>query len=104
MILFSAKPWHFKGRKMERNAPKGRRCDETCTHPAPSANSKMCLCSVCHEVFGTPNNFDRHRQDGWCLDPAALGLRLTETGVWREAMDPDRLNRLSTLVDGSDDE
>lgn len=92
--LFHIKPWEIRGRRMERNAPKGRRCDGSCTHPRPTLNTRLSLCTVCHEVFGTVNNFDRHRKDGWCLAPSAIGLRLTEHGVWRETMDPERIEAL----------
>lgn len=102
--LVHVKPWQFKGRRMERNAPSGRRCDESCTHPAPTPGTKLCLCTVCHEVFGTPRNFDRHRRDGWCLDPAASGMGLSKFGVWRETMDPDQLNRFRTDFREEDDE
>lgn len=97
MTLFNVKPWQFKGRRTERNVPIGRKCDETCTHKMPSLNSAMALCSVCHELFGTVRNFDRHRKAGWCQDPAAMGLRLTEMGVWRTVMDPDQLNRFMSI-------
>lgn len=47
--------------------------------------SKTCHCSVCHELFSTVSNFDRHRpsRDG-CLTPADAGLvRSTRSpGVW----------------------
>ena len=76
------KPWEYTGRKMERNAPSGRRCDSTCTHWTPRAGTKTCLCPVCHEVFSTPSNFDRHRKDGWCLLPSSVGLKTNENGVW----------------------
>jgi hypothetical protein len=84
------KPWHFRGRRMERNAPSGRRCDETCTHWTPAQNTKTCLCTVCHEVFSTPNNFDRHRNDGWCLNPGSVGLRTNENGVWVQEVAPGK--------------
>ena len=76
------KPWEYTGRKMERNAPSGRRCDDTCTHWTPRAGTKTCLCPVCHEVFSTPSNFDRHRKDGWCLRPSSVGLKTNEIGIW----------------------
>lgn len=103
MTLFRTKPWQFRGRRTDRNAPQGYRCDDTCAHPAVTLNTKICLCAVCHEVFSTPRHFDRHRSNGWCLDPAALGLERNERGVWRETMDPEKLNRLSGRF-GEDDE
>lgn len=85
------KPWEFTGRKMDRNAPVGRRCDGTCEHPVPSMGTKVCLCTVCHEVFSTPTHFDRHRRDGWCQNPEDLGLEKNVHGVWRQPMnDEDR--------------
>lgn len=80
--LVRVKPWEFKGRRMERNAPTGRRCDDTCTHRMPAQGTKVCLCTVCHELFSTPNNFTKHRKDGWCENPAMLGMKLNEYGTW----------------------
>jgi hypothetical protein len=88
-LLFPGKPWEFRGRKMERNAPRGTRCTPGCTHPRPGLNTKMCICTVCHEAFGVPANFDRHRKDGWCLNPAEIGLTRDEYGYWRVTMDTD---------------
>lgn len=92
MTLFRTKPWEFKGRRMERNAPRGYRCDENCSHRVPSGS--QALCTVCHEVFGGVGMFDRHRSDGWCRNPAEMGLRLTERRVWSAPMDRAALNRL----------
>lgn len=103
MTLFRTKPWEFVGRRMERNAPRGYRCDETCTHKAPTPNSKMCLCPVCHELFSTPRNFDRHRDSGWCLEPATVGLRKNEHGVWVVESTPEEIERLRVRL-GVDDE
>jgi hypothetical protein len=98
------KPWQFRGRRMERNAPRGYRCDQTCAHPLPAQGTKTCLCTVCHEVFSTPNNFDRHRRDGWCLAPSSVGLRTNERGIWVGDTSPEELNRLTTLFRGDGDE
>lgn len=96
MTLFRTKPWLFKGRKMERNAPKAYRCDETCSHIKPSDSN--CLCTVCHEVFKTISWFDAHRSEGWCLDPASVGLVQRPNGLWGgPPMDPAVLNRLRSL-------
>ncbi len=43
-------------------------------------------CAACHETFTTVNNFDRHRRNGHCADPAAVALVLT-VGV--RALDAD---------------
>ena len=92
--LFPGKPWEFRGRKMERNAPRGTRCTPGCNHPRPQLNTSTALCTVCHESFGTVRNFDKHRSDGWCLNPADLGLKKDLNGHWRAIMDPDALARL----------
>jgi hypothetical protein len=93
------KPWEFKGRRTERNAPRGRRCDELCTHPNLRQGASTALCTVCHEVFGAVTNFDRHRKDGWCLSPFDLGMRTNERGVWVVPMSPDAKSRLRGGVD-----
>lgn len=79
--LFVMKPWEYKGRRMERNAPAGTRCTSECSHPRPTP--AQALCTVCHEVFSGIWHFDTHRRDGWCLDPATLNLALSEAGVWK---------------------
>lgn len=94
MVLFTVKPWDFRGRRTERNAPIGRKCDETCTHVRPTAGTAISLCSVCHEVFSTVGNFDRHRSAGWCQEPSSVGLSLSEHGYWRVPMPDDALARL----------
>ena len=83
--MVRVKPWMIKGRRMERNAPQGYRCDSTCTHPTPQLNTKTSLCPVCHETFSTPRNFDTHRKDGWCLDPATVGLVRGANEHWVQA-------------------
>lgn len=95
--LFHGKPWEFRGRKMERNAPRGTRCTPGCSHPRPTGN--RCLCTVCHEVFSGVTAFDNHRKDGWCLDPSAIGLKLRENGVWGREMAQEDLARLRAVVD-----
>lgn len=93
--MVRVKPWMIKGRRMERNAPQGYRCDSTCTHPVPQMGTKVCLCTVCHEVFGTPANFDRHRKDGWCQNPEELGLIIGERGFWVTPWTVEARNRIS---------
>lgn len=97
MTLFRVKPWQFKGRRMERNAPRGYRCDGTCTHPQLNIGTKTSLCTVCHETFSTSSNFDVHRKDGWCVNPATVGLRLNKHGHWGFTMDEGELNRLRSF-------
>lgn len=98
MTLFRTKPWLFKGRKMERNAPKGYRCDSTCTHGRPSP--AQCLCTVCHELFSGFTAFDDHRDEGWCRNPASVGLVQRPNGMWGgPPMDPVALNRLRSRED-----
>lgn len=63
------------------------RCEPDCVSPTPH----QAHCTVCHKTFGGIRLFDRHRKDGVCLDPAGLGMVLTEKGVWRVPMsDEDR--------------
>lgn len=73
------KPWRRTGRKTERNAPTGTRCDSRCVRPTPS----QAHCAVCGETFGGVWNFDRHRKDGWCLNPESLSMTPDHRGVWR---------------------
>jgi hypothetical protein len=40
-------------------------------------------CTACHGTFSTVGNFDRHRKDGECLDPLAVGLQQDAGGLWR---------------------
>lgn len=35
---------------------------------------KTAHCTVCHNTFTTPGNFDRHRRGGQCLAPENVGL------------------------------
>lgn len=83
---------------MERNAPKGRRCDDSCVHPSPKPS--QALCTVCHELFSGITNFDDHRKDGWCLAPLSIGLELKTAGVWGRTMDPAGLARLRAAQRG----
>lgn len=100
--LFQGKPWEFRGRRMERNAPRGTRCSPGCTHVKPSGAEA--LCTVCHEVFARPGNFDKHRSDGWCLDPRSLGLVANEEGVWRGTMAPEKILALRGYGEGGNGE
>jgi hypothetical protein len=93
------KPWEYVGRRMERNAPIGRRCDETCEHPAVTQGTSVCLCMTCHEVFSCLRNFDAHRKDGWCLDPRTLKkpMTLNGRGVWIVQASGEALERLERM-------
>lgn len=76
------KPWEFRGRRMERNAPQGTLCNRsgcTAVRPTPS----QAHCTVCHETFGGVTGFDNHRKDGWCHNPATLSMTQDDGGVWR---------------------
>jgi hypothetical protein len=95
--LFHGKPWEFRGRKMERNAPRGTRCTPGCSHPRPNIGTSTALCTVCHESFNTVSNYDRHRRDGWCLNPEEIGLRKASTGHWVYAATPEEIERLRTF-------
>ena len=56
-------------------------CSADCKHPSPS--QAHCGAAGCHRTFGGVGPFDRHWQNGRCLDPAEIaGLRLA-AGVWR---------------------
>ena len=87
---------------MERNAPIGRKCDGTCTHPAPSLNTSVSLCSVCHEVFSCLTNFDAHRHEGWCMNPTELRkpMRKNARGIWIVPADEDKREVLERMRDG----
>lgn len=64
----------------------GSRCEPGCDAPVGA----QCHCTVCHRTFSAITNFDRHRRDGWCLDPGSVGLVVTARGVWKMPPDPDR--------------
>lgn len=53
------------------------------TSNAPVTHSR-CRCSTCGEVFSVVSNFDKHRKDGDCVDPASVGLELKigASGSW----------------------
>lgn len=55
----------------------GGGCENTWT------GSLQCHCSVCHRTFSILAHFDSHRKSGTCLDPVAMGLTPTDTGIWR---------------------
>jgi hypothetical protein len=45
--------------------------------------SSRCLCRGCNQYFSTVGNFDRHRRNGHCLAPEAVGLVRDTAGVWK---------------------
>jgi hypothetical protein len=68
-------------------------CNDDCHRPSTTTQAH-CAAHGCHRTFSRVSGFDRHRRDGNCLDPAALGF--AETGrIWRQPIsESDRL-RLS---------
>lgn len=64
-------------------------CRPTCIQPSPS--NAHCGAHGCHQTFGSVSAFDRHRRNGVCLSPLAIGLRADRKGVWRyPAPDPTK--------------
>lgn len=57
-------------------------CTSEC--PTPPQNTAVCHCGSCHETFSTVANFDRHRVNFECVDPATKGMRLDSRGRWRQ--------------------
>lgn len=57
-------------------------------------------CGSCHETMAGPSVFDRHRREGRCLDPVALGCVLrvrpgyTVWGFPADEADRERLQAL----------
>lgn len=49
--------------------------------PAPTPSQAQC--PTCRRTFGGVTGFDRHRRNGACLDPVALGMTQDGKGVWR---------------------
>lgn len=50
-------------------------------------------CSGCHRTFTGVSAFDRHREDGACLDPASLGMVERDGGLWgAPAMTPEQID------------
>lgn len=48
--------------------------------PLPLGSSR-CLCRACGAYFTTTRNFECHRRNGACVDPAAVGL-IQRAGIW----------------------
>lgn len=68
------------GDRRQRERPIGSTC-HGCRHPA----GRQAHCSVCHCTFGAVSGFDRHRRDGWCIEPDLLGM-VCRDGIWRRPM------------------
>jgi hypothetical protein len=82
---------------MERNAPQGTRCTGLgCVVPTAS----QAHCTVCHSTFGGVTGFDKHRKDGWCLNPVTLKMALNDRGVWRTVPTEADLKRFKEMRDG----
>lgn len=80
-------------RHQNATAPIGSKCRPDCRQPSAS----QAHCSGCHRTFGGVTYFDAHRCNGWCLNPADLGL-VERDGLWttpeghqRRAADSARL-------------
>jgi hypothetical protein len=54
------------------------------------SSARQCHCAACHETFSTPSNFDRHRRDFQCINPAQVGLVRSGFGPWKMPGDPQR--------------
>lgn len=93
------KPWEFRGRKTERNAPTVPFCTpSSCKGHRPSPSQAHCR--MCCETFGGISGFDLHRQNGWCLDPASVGLSADDRGIWRWPAS-ERMGRFIEEVTGA---
>jgi hypothetical protein len=69
------------GRNLPGRAPNGTADRSTLPHSCGGCDSRWsggltCHCGSCHNSFGGVSNFDRHRRNGQCVDPAELGLSL----------------------------
>ncbi|MCL4780333.1 MAG: hypothetical protein KJ049_09090 [Gammaproteobacteria bacterium] len=51
----------------------------------PKLTGKRCCCRGCGEYFSTVANFDKHRRNGACVDPATVGLLVDHRGIWKGA-------------------
>ncbi len=58
-------------------APTSSPCQPTCHRP----NASQAHCTTCHRTFGGVTYFDAHRCNGWCNNPADLGL-VEHGGLW----------------------
>ncbi len=69
------------------DGPSWTRCRPECV--APRGRQAHCPVDGCHRTFTTVANFDRHRRNGRCLDPATLGMTPNAWGIWRVPMPDD---------------
>jgi hypothetical protein len=46
------------------------------------AGAKVCICSKCEEIFGSPYSFDMHIVDHDHLPPESSGLVRNRKGWW----------------------
>lgn len=54
--------------------------------PTGHLTGNRCVCPSCGQLFSNPRNFDRHLRGAGrpvCVDPASVGLVLTDGGVWQ---------------------
>jgi hypothetical protein len=70
-----------RGRTCNAERPIGSQCRPDCKRPTEA----QAHCSVCHQRMGSVSGFDKHRDDGYCLSPADLGM-VQRDGVWRTPM------------------
>lgn len=68
-------------------------CLPSCIKPSPA----QAHCGVCHTTFGGISGFDRHRRDGQCLTPEAIGYTPDTRGVYRAPMTEAGKARLASL-------
>lgn len=68
-------------------------CTSTCIQPSPS----QAHCGACHVTFGGITGFDRHRRDGQCLTPEAIGHTDNGRGVYRLPMTEARAAQLAAM-------
>lgn len=78
--------------RYDRDGASRQRCDDTCVRPTPS---QAHCAGGCHRTFGGITGFDHHRRDGRCIDPATLGMALTDVGIWRVPMSDDAKARFA---------
>lgn len=70
-------------------------CLTDCIKPSPS----QAHCGACHTTFGGVSGFDRHRRDGQCLTPDAIGYTPDTRGVYRAPMTEAGRQRIAALAD-----